>query len=487
MSLSENNHNNDEWRKIFEEASVNPPPNVWDAIEQRLDEKQLKPLVTPWWQKNWLAAASVLVVLGVGTIAYLTQDTPAGDQVASSGQVENVVSSQPQVQGPSVAAVESLNTTSTGSEKSISGRDNTVRKENTLTLAAAPEQSATLRTARSGTQAGTAAAARVNLASVEEDAPDTRMLLAGLQTIEPAEVGELKTYWQTRYMFFNPDANRIFEEEKTDLETSPMWAAVSFMPGGFNPNMDFSHQSVYQMNYSLTQGNGNFEGLDAASVSRTSTAKRDQARLSFQAAAQVGWNLSRNWSIESGISYLQGNSTSRSPGFYVNKMTQESADLLPNAMASGNAKYSPDILENLQLARSLEGYSTVYVPMDKNMSNNYQFLQIPVMAGYTLQPEKKLSYTMLAGGVTNFFLKNELETSSGFVLETKPENNVYNTLSVAASAGLRVNYRINSNWFTTLTGNYQHAITDAFKENQFLKSKPQVYGISWGIRYTIPN
>src|SRR5690606_39334884 len=91
---------------------------------------------------------------------------------------------------------------------------------------------------------------------------------------------------------------------------------------------------------------------------------------------------------------------------------------------------------------------------------------------------------MLAGGITNIFLTNKLETMSGFVLETKPENNVYNPLGISAAAGVRVNYRINNAWYTNLSANYQHSLTDSFKDNPFLKSKPQVYGISWGVRYT---
>lgn len=486
MSQSKNNNNN-EWRKVFEKAVESPPPNVWDAIEKRLDENlKAKPLIAPWWQRYWLAAASVLVVLGVGTIILLVNRTQSPQEIVANLNVKsNPVQSSKATSNVEPQTFAQIEESSTGEARSA--EHNAIQPS----LTSDPKTSVALdRNMRSPAESKSP-----NLVTLQTFASETvadakkvdiehKSLFSNVEWIEPSPVQELKTYWQRRYIFYNPYANESVEDDLPKSESSTLWAAVSFMPGGFNPNMEFNHQSVYQMDHALSTS-GFTNGMYANN--RSVTGNRDQPKISYQASAQVGINLSKNWTLESGISYLQGNSTSRSPGFFLNKMTQESADLLPNALMYGKANYSPETIEQLQLDNSIEGYSTVFVPMDKNMDNNYQFLQVPLMGGYTFRPEKKFSYTMLAGGITNIFLTNKLETMSGFVLETKPENNVYNPLGISAAAGVRVNYRINNAWYTNLSANYQHSLTDSFKDNPFLKSKPQVYGISWGVRYTFQN
>jgi len=49
---------------------------------------------------------------------------------------------------------------------------------------------------------------------------------------------------------------------------------------------------------------------------------------------------------------------------------------------------------------------------------------------------------------------------------------------------MRLNYRLNHAWNTSLTANYQHSLMNNFKENRFLTARPEVYGVSWGVRYT---
>ena len=74
-----NNNPNEEWRKIFESASETPPPGVWDAIEKHLDEQAEAPAPIPLWRSpaTWLSAASVFLLLGVGTAVYLNYDASA--------------------------------------------------------------------------------------------------------------------------------------------------------------------------------------------------------------------------------------------------------------------------------------------------------------------------------------------------------------------------------------------------------------------------
>lgn len=508
MNQSKDNLN-EEWRKVFDKVSETPPPDIWEKIERHLDEQNKVPLATPWWKKtqSWLAAAAVLLALGVGAVLFVTNrggDTGTAESGKAVISAENI-QTEPGIQGSpdrqTVAARES-------------GTQEGAPEAGDSNISPAPPSPATSITREERAPAGNRYAkqdnkahenhpkqeagplakneVRVEKRNLHAEKPvesnsvtltEAEEALVALDFIAPPALREIDTYWQTRYVFFNPYGGKIVEEQPAKPEPGPLWAGVSVMPGGFNPNMQFSHESVYQMNHAVNTGNS-FAGLAAVGNNRGVTHNRDQPRISIQAGAQLGFRLSERWSLESGVAFLQGNSTSRSPGFFMDRTTQESADLLPNAMVSGKSSYSDETVQRLRLNSSDATSSAVYIPLDKNMSNSYSFLQVPAYVGYTFRPEKKLSYTLLGGGITNFFLKNNLETASGYTLETTRENNVYNDLSVSAAAGMRLNYRLNGAWNTNLTANYQHSLMNSFKENRFLTSRPQVYGVSWGVRYT---
>lgn len=514
MSQSKNNLN-EEWRKVFEEASETPPPSVWDAIEKHLNEQSKVPLAAPWWAKPqaWLAAASVLLVLGIGSVLFLNR-TSQTDGNLSERTALTKEKSPAEATGQTIplstgAAPSSEPTSSTppaavasaSPEKSADSADEKAQKHHERTTSDRVAENRKLQRSQelASDQAenkATVASQKNNLtpkaiaaAGVDDRIEDTniagaRLAATELALLEPASYNEIETHWQTRYVFFNPYLKEETAEPIAKPESSPLWAGVSVMPGGFNPNMQFSHQNVYQMNNAVgPSAMYNTSGFNARN--RDVTGNRDQPKMSYQAAAQMGVNLSKNWSLESGIAFLQGNATSRSPGYVVNKANQQSADLLANALVAGNsAQYSRETFERLQFHGDAANAMAVYVPLDQNMQNSYSFLQVPAYLGYTFAPENKFSYTLLGGGVTNFFLQNTLQTASGYTLKTTPENNVYNNVAVAAGAGLRVSYRLSNTWNTNLTANYQHALMTSFKDNQFLRSHPQVYGISWGVRYT---
>jgi len=109
---------------------------------------------------------------------------------------------------------------------------------------------------------------------------------------------------------------------------------------------------------------------------------------------------------------------------------------------------------------------------------------LPVQAGFTLNPDKKFSYSVLGGMMANFFLVNELESASGDIIRTTANDDIYRSMNWAATTGLRLNYKLSSNWGANLTGSYQRAVSSGFRSNQSLDSHPYLYGVSWSVRYS---
>jgi hypothetical protein len=86
--------------------------------------------------------------------------------------------------------------------------------------------------------------------------------------------------------------------------------------------------------------------------------------------------------------------------------------------------------------------------------------------------------------MANIFINNEIESASGSVITTKAKDDVYRDLNYSATTGLRFNYRLSSKLKATLSGSYQKSLLSGFKNNETLESRPSLYGIAWGVRYS---
>ncbi|HEV7380277.1 MAG TPA: hypothetical protein VGN64_10815, partial [Dyadobacter sp.] len=187
-------------------------------------------------------------------------------------------------------------------------------------------------------------------------------------------------------------------------------------------------------------------------------------------------------------SYLKGNSSYEGGGYVLNAITARSANMLEDALVNLSTSKSgaPDSPNQQPISggSGFEALGNTFIDVNRNVSNNYQYLQLPVQAGFTLNPDKKLSYSILGGMMANFFLSNELESAAGMTIRTTANDEVYRSMNWAATTGLRFNYRLSDRWKVNLTGSYQKAVSSGFRANQSLESHPYLYGMSWGMRYS---
>jgi len=205
---------------------------------------------------------------------------------------------------------------------------------------------------------------------------------------------------------------------------------------------------------------------------------KNEAGASYALQTQGGVRLSKHWSMEMGVNYLKGNSKYEGGGYVLSSYANTSSNVLQSALnglaANPSNDKSGDYLNS----------NAIYIDVNKKVSNDYQYLQLPLQAGFTLNPDKKLSYSLLGGMMANFFLSNELESALGETITTTARDDVYRSMNWAATTGLRFNYKLSTKWKASLTGSYQKAISSGFKANQSLESHPYLYGVAWGVRYS---
>ncbi|CAG5011813.1 hypothetical protein DYBT9275_05031 [Dyadobacter sp. CECT 9275] len=506
MDPSEKHSFEEQWKRVFEEASEIPPKSVWEGIEAHLDRDEDKIVPLPWWNssKVWYVAASLAALLLVGAgIWYNNASTiirhhspvavrESGKTTASTEkeaeitahakeQANSGIEETAEKPGEPVAAATSASVATAGAERGSnesSSRisDDVAAKEGSQLAQAnekvSPDEMADRngfaairssglpdRNETSGLEKHAAPAESAVIALLEQS---TETVSPGI--LSPVGMKELDVHVQKRYVFFRP----AMQEELPALPKAKKeyWAGVSFMPATFSP--DIKVKSAPQ----------NFSSVAIASQKATSGSSKEGFSYAYQTSGGV--KLSKHWSMELGVSYLTGNSSYEGGGYLLNLSSDgQPTNVLESAYAginSSKTQNSPSFGDNKS--------NNLYINVTKDIRNDYRYLQMPVQAGFTLNPNGKWSYSLLGGLMANFFLRNDLESASGAIITTTAADDVYKAVNLAATTGLRLNYKLSTRWRANLTGSYQKAIDSGIRSNQSLDSKPYLYGVSWGVRYS---
>lgn len=516
MDPSETNSFEEQWKKAFQEASETPPLSAWEGIEARLDKEE-RDVVPLWWQKPrlWYAAASVAALLMVGIGLWngsydssekqlseiaagktetdsLRPDSSDQNKDENSIAKSEVTQEKGAVEKPATEPENGIASVNAGKMKSISSRRFEELKSgsdrlSTVESGKAEKQEISISSSSEGQiaaaqyrrESNTSSTDHVNankkttevggIVSVQEktvlfepvNTDAASRILA--EVLTPIGYKDLDVYVQKRYVFFKP--NVVTEKPVTAPQKNrEYYAAVGVMPASFNPNVK------------VTTAPSAFANANA---SRQSLSGNSHSGTSYAVQTQGGKRLSKHWSVETGLSYLQGNSSYEGGGYLLDAATSRSQNVLQSALM--------DKAAGSQYTNMIGGppsANALYIDLNNEVRNDYRYLQVPVQAGYTLNPDKKLSYSVLGGMMANFFMNNEIESPSGTVITTKASDDVYRSLNWAATTGLRFNYKLSSQWRATLTGSYQQSLTSGFKNNETLESHPYLYGISWGVRYS---
>lgn len=482
MDSSKEHKYTDPWKKAFKQADITPPEKVWDNIERVLDqEKRVTPL---WWHipKLWYAAASMVGLLLAGAWLYQVNLNEADLLTnTSSGKAKGIrneailvpqvaITSSSEGQGKvALREKESFNNKANDDTKdSFEGytplqRSTQVRHNEVLV-------SKSVKDLEGHNNPIDLPTGEINLTKNEVviSQAHTQDLEMNLPLLTPITPQLAAIYVQKRFVFYKSEDVFLEEVNPSENKSKEYWVGVGFAPGIFNPNVNI--KSSPQMFSSAFSGSTNARGT-APSVGKS---KPD---LSFSFQTQGGVRLSKHWSIESGIGYLQGNSQYEGGGYLLNVATSGSVNVLESAIHDANK--SPAIKPLVD-----DSKSSVHVDINNTVRNNYQYVQVPLQAGFTLNPDGKLSYAVLGGVTANVFLNNQIESANGKVTKTTVADDIYRPLGVGASTGLRLNYQVSDKWKATLTGTYLQSLSSGFKTNQQLESHPYMYGVSWGVRYS---
>jgi hypothetical protein len=507
MDPSEKNSFDEQWKKVFQEASETPPLSAWKGIEARLDKDEEK-VVPLWWKtpRIWYAAASVaallLVGIGLWNGSYDAKNSKKEIQIAANDKQTN-----PQTAASQEKADEALNQQKEGKKQSVESETTIASSGDDAKELAWGRKYSVAKQGKSLQETGSYGKNESAAALPAENNPeryvfgkDDKSLAANdfstnkknpvpvnepneaanaiqqdaasrilAEALTPIGYKSLDVYVQKRYVFFKSEP--VKESAPKKSKKDEYWANVDLMPASFNPNIKvITAPSAYAF----------------ANASRQSMAGSSNPGGSYALQTQGAKRISKHWSVETGVNYLQGNSTYQGGGYLLDAATSQSENVLQSALADKAAYgYNSNTPSNSPALGAANSYSnTLYIDLNKEVRNDYRFLQVPVQAGFTLNPDKKLSYSVLGGMMANFFINNEIESAAGSVITTKAKDDVYRDLNYSATTGLRFNYRLSSKLKATLSGSYQKSLLSGFKNSETLESRPSLYGVAWGVRYS---
>lgn len=540
MASSEEHTFENEWRRRFDDASETPPPALWERIEARLDEEEEeRVMVIPFWQRTqqlrWVAAASVTALLLAVGGWWLKNNLPeksvaASTELAQQPRATETTKSE-NLSVPSAKANEP--TTSLAAKSEPVAADGVAETPTEVTrakeqVAAAPLLGETARLMASSPKRNRAQKEReareesklpvvtpalnlpisektIALATTQNSTPNSGEKIStrsGLSAELPATAiseGALTTSpLETKV---SPEMTLAFLENKqmrqllghpkrqpwVAVPSEPIdfvkpkqlpkeyWASVGVMPASYNAGVEIGGRGMLAAasNTPLYNNSASFNNS-----ARTSSGTNRSA-LSYAFQWQGGVQLSSRWSLESGINFLQGNSIYQG----VNAFSTLSNSYINSLESAVNL--SDNNVPRYDFATIGSDKSLVQtLSTTQDISNSYQFVQVPVQTGFALiKPKRKFSLWLLGGVINNIFLKNSFQTGQDNMVTVSGNDSPYRRLSFAATTGMRLQYKVNKRWTTLLSGNYQRSVGSTTRANAAFQSRPQLMGVGAGVRY----
>lgn len=515
MTSSEEHTFENNWRKAFDNADEVPPLSVWERIEARLDEDEDRVVIIPLWLQwqtlKWVTAAGVTILLVALGGWWSAKNSKSNIQLTNKENIEKVASkpnmgnktsdeilesgkAMPKMQTlPSENPKETLAIITTPKEPniethSISTKDEsrfknnlskTYQQKNSLPTLSEEElvvSSLKNKTALLQKNLPTAVLKETTISSIPNNTLpaifDPIILstpILALSSLNSKEMREL-TGLSKRQPWVAYQTTQS-EQKVQEITTKEYWASIGMMPASYNAGVSIGGSQ------SGNAFNSNNQSFSPNTTQSSSSTNRPSFSYAFQ--WQGGVQLAQRWSLETGLNYLQGNSVFEGTNGF-NVFSNSYINNLEAAInISDNSKQRYDFAAIGTDKSQVQSLTT-----SQNISNSYQFLQIPMQAGYAvIKPKRKMSLWLLAGFINNIFLRNSFQSGQESTVIVSGADNPYRTLSFSASTGVRIQYKMNKRWTTLLSGNFQQALGSATRSGAAFEARPQLLGVGAGLRY----
>lgn len=480
-----------EWESAFNGASLPPSENVWNGIDGALDRQEVRKYKKRALFYQWVAAASVLLVMGLGgwlmlgelvkqNQGQLATEEPFIPSVNDTGIIEG--KEIPQQAPNEIAAAAGSGEEDTvlipASEVAVAFEGGEISQKNVENSASAyaDEESAVGADKSFSTtipylfnSSASLAEAIVNKALSTFRAPSDRessliALARGKDFIEEGLAGPLEVSVRKVWV-----ASEMFREKEEDLSAPRYWLGASLASNLYQPNFEngeyTSFESLAVKEAEPTKGN-------QISTARVSEWKEDEEQqISINAGFQAAAWLSEKWVLQSGLQYGSYRSTATA-GTFVDGSTGQAYPL-------HYANFSYDKLQKASVS------SRLAAPVEA--VNSFEFISVPLQIGYVVF-DRQFGLLLSPGLSSEFFIRNQItdenDRLSTFTVNAGKDA-PFNRVHFNAIMGAQLYYKLGENYMISLEPSFRQAISSFSKSDSYFNSRPSNIGVAAGFRYII--
>jgi hypothetical protein len=120
------------------------------------------------------------------------------------------------------------------------------------------------------------------------------------------------------------------------------------------------------------------------------------------------------------------------------------------------------------------------------LSSRYEYLSVPLGVGYEAKVFRALGWHLRAGVSGDAFLKHTIQgydPSSLNAVIYRPSNKVYRQVNLSAFGGLGLHYSLTKRWVATLDATYRHTVFNAIPDGDAIVLRPRTAALGLGLRY----
>ena len=202
--------------------------------------------------------------------------------------------------------------------------------------------------------------------------------------------------------------------------------------------------------------------------------KSTKGENSFSYGFQVGYQINKKWSIQSGI-HLQEISFANNQVNAVSTISENSSSISFNNGAS--LSFNDALIQNSDFSNTSSINRTT---LSGDLNQKYGYIEIPVEVKYNFLSTKKINTEVVAGFSSLFLNKNEINFNTQLVSQSGEANNL-NNINFSGNLGFDFNYSLNKKWSLNVNPMFKVQL-NTFSEDSNGFS-PFNLGVYSGIKY----
>lgn len=250
----------------------------------------------------------------------------------------------------------------------------------------------------------------------------------------------------------------VREKKKTETTSNnEIWASFGLAAG--NMMNSPSNLNIMQSSFDAAPAQ-----VGLQKFSNTGVSEEQKRTSAYTVSIAGGKRVSKRWILHGGVGYI--NLASASSAQYVSA----TAANLSDTRASGS--FAP------------EYSNTVTNTTNSTINSTFQFISVPMQAGYLLL-DRKLGIQLNGGLSPDFFINSQTtDQATGIeVSERGSSSNTFKAVTVSGLGGVELSYRVSDRYLISITPGIRYPLTGVYQENTATTAKPFTADIGLRLRY----